>query len=139
MHEYSIVQALLERVEQEARAYGASRVHRVRVAIGELAGVEVDLLQTAYDTVRRRTVCDGAPLEIRRVEARWECGRCRTAIAKGMPLRCAGCGLPARLASGDEILLDQIELEAAPPGECGRRAGASAHAAGGREGEARDV
>jgi hydrogenase nickel incorporation protein HypA/HybF len=70
MHEYSIVQALLERVGEEAEAHGASRVHRVRVAIGELAGVEIELLRTAYDTIRRHTVCDGAPLDVRCVEAR---------------------------------------------------------------------
>ena len=58
MHEYSIVQALLDRVEQELRRKGASRSHLVRVRIGELAGVEVELLRTAYDTIRRGTGCD---------------------------------------------------------------------------------
>jgi len=113
MHEYSIVQALLERVDQEARAHGASRVHRVRVSIGELAGVEIDLLRTAYDTIRHRTICEDAALDVRQVEARWECRHCRGAIARGAPLRCPVCAQPARLASGDEIMLDQIEMEAA--------------------------
>ena len=113
MHEYSIVQALLERVEQEARTRGASRVHRVRVSIGELAGVEIGLLRTAYETIRHRTLCEGADLEVRHVDARWECGGCGTAIVRGAPLRCARCGRPARLTSGDEIMLDQIEMEGA--------------------------
>ena len=38
MHEYSIVQALLERVREEARAHGAHSVHRLHVSIGELSG-----------------------------------------------------------------------------------------------------
>lgn len=113
MHEYSIVQALIERVDQEARAHGATRVHRVRVSIGELAGVEVGLLRTAFETFQQRTSCDGAALDVRRVDARWACARCGVAIAPGSPLRCAACGEPARLASGDEIMLDQIEMEAA--------------------------
>lgn len=113
MHEYSIVQALLERVEHQARTHHASRVRRVRVAIGELAGVEVELLRTAYETIRRRTSCEEAALEVRRVDARWECGGCGTAIARGAALRCPACGRPARLASGDEIMLEQIEMEAA--------------------------
>jgi hydrogenase nickel incorporation protein HypA/HybF len=113
MHEYSIVQALLERVSAETRRHGGRRVHRVRVSIGELAGVEIDLLRTAYDTIRHRTVCHQATLEVRRVEARWECARCQTPIAAGAALRCPACGVPARLASGDEIMLDQIEMEAA--------------------------
>jgi hydrogenase nickel incorporation protein HypA/HybF len=113
MHEYSIAQALLERVSREAHIHGATRVHRVRISIGELAGVEIDLLRTAYETIRHRSPCDGADLEVRRVEARWECRGCGTAIARGAPLRCGRCGQPARLASGDEIMLDQIEMEAA--------------------------
>ena len=111
MHEYSIVQALLERVDAVATQHGAVRVHRVRVAIGELAGVEVELLRTAYETIRHQTICDGADLEVRRVDARWECRKCHAAIPAGAPLRCGACNEPARLASGDEIMLDQIEME----------------------------
>ena len=113
MHEYSIVQALLDRVDHEARRHGALRVHKVRVSLGELAGVEVGLLRTAYDTIRHRTVCQEAELEVREVAARWECSRCAAPIARGTALRCAACGQPARLASGEEIMLDQIEMEAA--------------------------
>lgn len=113
MHEYSIVQALLERVDHEAHVHGGSRVHRVRLAIGELSGVEVDLLRIAYETIRHRTRCQDAELEIRCVEAHWECTGCGAAIPRGAPLRCAACGQRARLSSGDEIVLDQIEMEAA--------------------------
>jgi hydrogenase nickel incorporation protein HypA/HybF len=67
MHEYSIVQALLERVEREAEARGASRVVRVHVRLGEYSGVEPQLLATAYDTFRERTICEGAPLVLDRV------------------------------------------------------------------------
>ena len=111
MHEYSIVQALLERVDQEVRVRHAARVHRVRISIGALSGIEVELLRTAFETVRHRTSCDGATLEVRQVEARWECRQCGAAITRGMALRCDRCGQPARLACGDEIMLDQIEME----------------------------
>ena len=113
MHEYSIVQALLDRVDREVTARRATRVHGVRVRIGELAGVEIDLLRTAYDTIRRGTPCEDAPLEIASVDARWECPRCRETIERGRPLQCPHCRAAARLAAGDEILLDRIELEVA--------------------------
>ena len=111
MHEYSIVQELIDRVDREARAHGGARVHRVRIAIGALSGVEIDLLRTAYETIRYRTRCEAAELEVRQVAAEWECGKCGTAIQRGMPLRCAACGHAARLARGDEIVLEQIEME----------------------------
>lgn len=113
MHEYSIVQALLELVAREARARSATHVHRVTISIGDLAGVEVGLLRTAYDTIRHRTVCHDAELEVHRVPARWECRACGTSIPAGQALRCGSCGAGAHLKTGDEIMLDRIEMEAA--------------------------
>jgi hydrogenase nickel incorporation protein HypA/HybF len=113
VHEYSIVASLVEKVEQIAREKNAAGVHRVRVKIGELAGVETELLATAYDTFRAETVCANANLEIVSVPARWACRRCGRAIRAGEILTCPDCGAPARLAEGDEILLEQVELEVA--------------------------
>jgi hydrogenase nickel incorporation protein HypA/HybF len=110
MHEYSIVAALIDQVEREVQARNAE-VHRVHVAIGELAGVEIELLRTAYETFSERTLCDGAALEIRPVAAEWRCPRCDVAIARGARLRCGRCGGPARLVRGDEIVLERIEME----------------------------
>jgi hydrogenase nickel incorporation protein HypA/HybF len=111
MHEYSIVDALLERVESEAEARRAKAVKRLRVRVGELAGLEVELFMTAYELFRERGVCRGAPMEVARIAARWECPRCGRSIEKGQRLRCTECNAPARLVEGDEIMLDQIELE----------------------------
>jgi hydrogenase nickel incorporation protein HypA/HybF len=112
MHEYALVAALVEQVGQVAQAAppGAT-VRRVHVTIGELAGVERALFATAFETFRARTVCDGAALVIHAVAARWECPRCGAARARGEVLRCPACDLPARLASGDEIVLERVELE----------------------------
>jgi hydrogenase nickel incorporation protein HypA/HybF len=113
MHEYAIVQALLSQVEEQARRHGASAIHRLHVSIGELSGVEVDLLRTAYDVFRERTLCENAPLSIAAVKARWACPRCDRDVSPGAWLRCSECGAPARLATGDEIVLDRIEMEVA--------------------------
>jgi hydrogenase nickel insertion protein HypA len=111
MHEYSIVGALVDRVDTEARARHATVVHRLHVRIGELSGVEIDLLKTAYATFRERTVCENAELKVQFVPARWECPDCGGRIAQGDLLQCRRCAVPARLAEGDEIVLDRIEME----------------------------
>ena len=111
MHEYSLMVALMERVEAEAAARGALAVHRVRIRIGELAGVEAELLDSAFAIVRDGTICARAALEIERVAARWECSACRRPVGAGGRLHCPACGAAAALAAGDEILLGQIELE----------------------------
>ena len=111
MHEYSIVQALLQRVEAEARGRRATAVHRLSIRVGALAGVEPELLASAFSIFKQRTLCDRAELEIQSVAARWDCPQCGAALAAGAVLRCPGCGVPARLQAGDEIMLDRIEME----------------------------
>lgn len=113
MHEYSIVQSLLHRVETEARAHGASAVRRVKMRIGELSGLEPELVRSAYDLVRAGGLCAAAELEIIPVAARWVCRACGREVAPGQILRCPVCQAPARLAGGDEIFLDSLELEVA--------------------------
>jgi hydrogenase nickel incorporation protein HypA/HybF len=110
MHEYSLVRALADRVETEARARKAVAVHRLSVAIGALSGVEPDLFETAFTLCRDGVLAD-AELRIRRVEAEWSCPSCGATLAPDTALRCEACGVPARLRSGDEILLEQIEME----------------------------
>jgi hydrogenase nickel incorporation protein HypA/HybF len=109
MHEYSIVASLVDRVKREADAHPGATVRRLHVRIGELAGVEIQLLRTAYETFRARTVCEAAELAIAAVPAVWRCTRCDRELPAGAVLRC--CDRPARLAGGDDIFLDRIEME----------------------------
>lgn len=113
MHEYSLIQSLVERVEAEAVARSASAVHRLSVRIGEDAGVDVELFKTAYHTFRERTVCEHAALDVVMVPVEWACGACGRRIEPGRPLRCPECLAPATLIAGDEIILDRIEMEVA--------------------------
>lgn len=112
MHEYSIVASLIDRVEREASAHEGARVHKLHVSIGELAGVELDLLAVAFETFRDRTVCKDAELTIRTVEPLWACPSCERRLARGAILRCESCGRPATMTQGDEIILERIEMEA---------------------------
>lgn len=112
MHEYSLVEALIRRVEAEASRRGALKVHALSVRVGELAGVDPELFQTAYDTFRAGTPCAEATLTLRWVAAGWSCPGCRAAIPRGEVLRCAACDQPARLDEGsDALTLDAIDLE----------------------------
>lgn len=121
MHEYSIVAALVDQVVASlppalgrpgnGSSKSRPRVQRVQVAIGELSGVDPELLLLAYQTFREGTPCEAADLDIRRVPARWRCPGCGAAIAAGQVLRCPECSRPAQLVEGDEIVLMRIEME----------------------------
>jgi hydrogenase nickel insertion protein HypA len=111
MHEAAIVQDLLERVGAIAHLQGAIAVHRIGLRLGELCGVEPELLGSAYEALRVGTGCACAPLEVARVPARWECAPCGKTLERGARLSCPDCGRPARLAEGDEIFLERVEME----------------------------
>jgi len=109
VHEYSLVEDLLGRVEQIARERGATTVRSVRIQLGELAGVEPSLFRAAYETFRERTLCAEAALILDLAPARWRCPRCQRLLDAGAVLRC--CEVPARLDSGDELILQRVELD----------------------------
>ncbi len=111
MHEYSIVQSLYDAVMTNAGGRGTGTVQEVRVRIGELSGVDVGLLDTAWRTFRVRTPCEAADMFVEVVPASWECPACRCAAPRTGIRRCRTCGGPLHLAQGDEILLDQIVME----------------------------
>lgn len=113
MHEYSIVGAMIERIEAEARQRSALAVRRVRVSVGELSGVDPDLLASAYQVFRAGSVCQNAELAIERVPAQWRCTGCGAIGTPQGRLRCPACGGAPTLAQGDEIILRQIEMEVA--------------------------
>ena len=125
MHEYSIIQSLVDSVENAWRTAApgcpdsggplstTSSVKTVVVRIGDMAGVDCELLATAFEVFREGTVCEHADMMIERVPASWRCPTCNGEIPRGAMLRCIPCNQPARLATGDEIVLQRIELEVA--------------------------
>jgi len=109
MHEYSIIQSLVDSVEQAVGTRG--KPHRIEVRIGDLSGVDCVLLTTAFEVFRAGTICEDATMTIERVAAQWACPKCQSLIPAGQALRCKPCNAPAQLRSGDEIILQRIELE----------------------------
>jgi len=112
MHEYSLIQALMKRVEEEVRARQALKVHSLALRVGELSGVDPDLLAGAYEIARAGTPCAAADLKVTRVPALWLCPNCRRVLPPGAVLRCPGCQVAAELSEGaDALTLDSIEME----------------------------
>jgi Zn finger protein HypA/HybF involved in hydrogenase expression len=111
MHEVSLVHALFDEVDGHVAAHPGSRVRRVRVRIGDAAGVEPELFRTAFDGTRDERGHGAADLVITTEAEAWACGGCGAAVPTGGPLVCPACGAPARLVRGDALFLDHLELE----------------------------
>ena len=112
MHELSVCQALVARLDELARQRGARRVARVWLDIGPLAGIEVPLLEQAWPLAAAGGVAEGAELRVEVAPLRVRCSSCgRDSDVVPNRLSCAHCGSGrTRLLSGDELVLNRVEL-----------------------------
>jgi len=115
MHELSLATEIYRTCRASIEARGAGRLDSVRVAIGELAAVEPELLAYAWEAVVSGGRDRGASLEIEWHPARQICASCGE-VAEHEPGRwlrlCPACGSPVRLEGGEE--LDVIQLSYTP-------------------------
>lgn len=113
MHELSVAQALVEQVEDLARRHGATAVHLIRVRVGPLAGVEPDLLATAFPLAAAGTRAEPARLDLVEAGIRVRCMSCGAeSAARPNKLLCAACGgWQTQVVSGDELILETVELD----------------------------
>ena len=73
MHEYSVVQALLNQCEEIAEQNSAEKITKVVCKIGVMSGIEIHLLQVAFDTFKEGTMCDGAEFIINEQKLKLRC------------------------------------------------------------------
>ena len=114
MHEVSIVDALIEQVEEEVRRSGvAGRVVRLELSIGRLSGVSTDALRFAMELMAPGTIVESAAIEIREPNAVCCCAACgqRTDI-DDLQGGCPCCAsTEVAIEGGRDMLLESIELE----------------------------
>ncbi len=113
MHELSICYALVEQAEAIARERKA-RVVRLLLHIGPLSGAEAGLLRRAFPLASAGSACEGATLDIEDAPVSVYCPECETTSpVAANKLICPVCGnWRTNLESGDEMVLQSVELEA---------------------------
>ncbi len=107
MHELSLACEVVEMVETAARRDGFRRVGQLRLEVGALAGVDVDALRFALETVVRGTCLAQARIDIDTPAASAWCTRCAAEVPITAYLdTCPGCDGPlTRHAGGDQLRL----------------------------------
>ena len=103
----------IDAVLDQARLQGATRVHRIVLRIGALAGVEPESLRLAFEVVTRDTLAADAELEIDGVPARAYCAGCAAefGVEGGAIMACPRCGqFSGDLRQGRELELRRIEM-----------------------------
>jgi hydrogenase nickel incorporation protein HypA/HybF len=115
VHELSVCQALVQQLETVSAANGGGTVALVRLRIGPLSGVEGPLLQRAFPLATAGTIAEGAELVIETAGVVVQCNECgATSDATPNRMLCGACNsYRVRMVSGDEMLLESVELETA--------------------------
>jgi len=113
MHEYSIVQSLINSCESYMVENQASKVTKVVVKIGVMSGVEPHLLKEAFDTFKDSTVCESAEMVMNIQKVKIECNACgvESELEKNEYL-CPLCqSADIKVVDGEDMYLMQLELE----------------------------
>lgn len=114
MHELSIALCVVDEACQAADRSGGVRVTKVMLRVGALAGIVEEALRFSFEAATEGTACQGAALEIERVDLRVMCTRCQQprTITGGLVLICPECGSPApEILAGQELELVSLEIE----------------------------
>ena len=113
MHEYSIVQSLLDSCEENARDNNANKVTKVVVKIGVMSGVEPDLLKTAFDTFKEASICKNAEFVINIQPVIIKCSSCNEeSILLKNEYNCPKCHCTELdVLDGEDMFLMSLEME----------------------------
>jgi hydrogenase nickel incorporation protein HypA/HybF len=112
MHEVGLMQEALRIAIAHAERNGGTRIHRLALRIGLLAGVETDALRFAFDVVTQDTIAEDAELAIDPVPTRCWCASCRHEFqATDFVFRCPKCQqLSDDVRQGREFDLTSVEI-----------------------------
>lgn len=118
LHEFGLMENLVDIVEQNARAHGLVRVTKVRIIVGKLTAAMPEALELAFQVLTQSRTggsdhdinWERAVLEIEEREIRARCPQCQREFrADDLYLICSACNCPAQVISGRELRVDYFE------------------------------
>jgi hydrogenase nickel incorporation protein HypA/HybF len=113
MHEFSITQNILSIVLEKAEEVQASKVSKINLVIGELAGIVDDCVEFYFGFLSKDTAAEGAVLSFQRPPAQLSCRTCGTVFSPANGnWSCPACREPSvDIISGRELYVESIEVE----------------------------
>ena len=113
MHEAGIAEYLIEIAAQHLQRVPHGPVRRLHVRIGEMAGVNPDSLDFAFECMAKGTELEGARLDVERIPLQLDCDACgRRTPVEDYVFRCGACGSETtRIATGRELQFVAIDVD----------------------------
>lgn len=113
MHERSLVQTLLNQVQQIVDAEGGGVVKEIQVQVGDLSGVEPLLFESAFAELVTEWFSQECRLVLDIVPVKAECRLCGQCFeVQDYEFLCPACGTgPVEVIQGDQVKLMSITVD----------------------------
>lgn len=113
MHEFSVVQSLLDLIEENVRLYNGKKVSKVVVKIGKMSGIEPHLLELAFNTFKEGTVAEGCEFVMEIQDIICKCKSCDdTFKVENYEFICPYCNsIDIDVVDGIDMILKSLEIE----------------------------
>jgi hydrogenase nickel incorporation protein HypA/HybF len=112
MHELSIAQGILDIVRQYVPEEQAADIRRIRIRVGQMAGIVPDSLDFCFGAMVNGTAMAEARLDIEEIPVRSRCAGCGEIFSlEGAAFFCPFCNSrEIKIISGTELQVVDIEL-----------------------------
>jgi hydrogenase nickel incorporation protein HypA/HybF len=113
MHEFGITENIVNIALEKANEAQASKVIKINLVIGEMAGFVPDCIQFYFDTLSKDTIAQDAVLHFESVPAQLRCRNCSTIFQPQDTLwSCPECqGRSVEISKGRELYIESMEVE----------------------------
>ncbi len=114
MHEFSLIQGIIDSVVPVAREHNASKVTGIALDIGRLTEVDEECMRFAFEAVTDGdALFSGAQLSMRFIEPRSKCLDCGAEFEHDrFHRRCTSCGSDVTsIVAGRELNIASMEIE----------------------------
>ncbi len=113
MHELGVTENIVNIALTKAGEAQASKVIKINLVVGELAGFVPDCIQFYFDTLSKDTIAQGAVLHFESVPAELRCRDCSTIFQPQDTLwSCPECrGRSVEIFKGRELYIESLEVE----------------------------
>jgi hydrogenase nickel incorporation protein HypA/HybF len=113
MREIQSIKAVIGRAFQQVQRINAVRVRNVHLVLGEMAGLDLSMIQHHWDELSKGTPLEHARINFRSIIAEAQCMAC---FGKYRPengeIHCPYCGsFGAKILTGEEFHFESIETD----------------------------
>ncbi len=112
MHEMAIAEGILKIAFDCAEENFSKKINRITLQIGEMSGVEIEALNLSFEVLTKKTIAEGAELEIKKIPIVGECNKCGKIFhVEHYNFFCPECDGILILKSGRELQVESIDME----------------------------